>query len=371
MKERHHPLNANHMRHKAEHRAQGGPGAGWAALGVLTFLVAIVLAWALAFLVTNWLYGQISLHPAEIVRQIVTALAGLLFLALPAGVIGALHRPNEVAAFRSILMALQRIARGDFRTRVQAPLQRLDHPYNQLVHSINDMAEELGRMEALRQEFISNVSHEIRSPLTSIRGFAKALQDDRLDPAERRRYLEVIETESERLSRMSDNLLRLAALEADQTIQAAPYRLDRQLQRVLLAAEPQWSAKQIEVEAELQIVEVVGDEALLNHVWTNLLHNAVKFTPAGGRIAIRMRQETGEAIVEVEDTGIGISAEDQRRIFERFYKADPARVRTDDGSGLGLALAKLIAELHGGSIRVTSTPGHGATFSVALPGARN
>jgi len=368
VKEGRHPELAHRMHHGAVDRSHGRPRSGWVALGVLAFLVAIVLVWVLSFLLTSWLYTRLSLHPAEVVRQVVTAFTGLVLLAIPAAIIGNIQQPREQAIFRSLLAAIGRIAQGDFRTRVETQFPDSDHPFTQLVHSINDMAADLARMEALRQEFISNVSHEIQSPLTSIGGFAKALQDESLSSDQRRRYLEIIGAESERLSKLSDNLMRLTALEAEQPpLDPRPYRLDAQLRRVILAAEPQWAGKAIEMELEAAPLTVVADEALMEHVFANLLHNAVKFTPKGGTIRVRAVSDAGVWTVEVEDSGVGIPPEDQERIFERFFKGDRSRDRSQGGSGLGLALARKIVALHGGDIGVSSAAGTGATFRVELP----
>ncbi len=358
-------------RHRMEHRApkgHGEPSPWWSLLGAATFLAGMVLAWVAAFFASDWLYGRLSWHPGDLARQIVTSMLGIFLLAVPAVILGLMHRPSEQDAFRSIMTAIGRIAKGDFRARVETDLTMSGHPFTQLVHSINDMAADLSRMEALRQEFISNVSHEIQSPLTSIGGFAKALQDESLSIDQRRRYLEIIEAESERLSKLSDNLMRLTALEAEHPpLEPRPYRLDAQLRRVILATEPQWSGKALEMELEAGPLTVVADEALMEHVFTNLLHNAVKFTPTGG--GIRVRAASGESVwtVEVEDSGAGIAAEDLERIFERFFKGDRSRDRGQGGSGLGLALARKIVELHGGRIGVTSRAGSGATFRVQMP----
>ena len=239
----------------------------------------------------------------------------------------------------------------------------------QLASSVNKMALELDQMETMRQEFISNVSHEIQSPLTSIRGFAQALQNQRLSPEERRHYLGIIETESTRLSRITKNLLRLAALESEHArFEPAPYRLDKQIRGLILASEPQWAAKAIDMEVALEEIAVTADEDLLSQVWTNLLHNSIKFTPEGGRICVDLCRQDGSVECRIADTGIGISEEDQAHVFERFYKADRARERAANaGSGLGLSIVQKIVAMHHGTIELESRPGAGTTFTVRLP----
>ena len=351
-------------------------------LTILVFLAYGVGCQVAAFFLAGWLGPKLAVDLSPVARQVVTSFMGLLLMAVPPMTFGLMQRPREMATWQALLAAVVRISKGDFRTRVElVPIRGANnHPFVQLAHNLNDMAAELGRLEAMRQEFISDVSHELQSPLTSIRGFAKALQEEDLARADRQRYLGIIEVEAERLSRLSDNLLRLTALEADAPVMhPAPYRLDQQLRRILLATEPQWTAKRLGVEASLEDTRIVADQELLDRVWTNLVHNAVKFTPEGGAITVRTERQGAEIVVEVRDTGIGIALEDQPRVFERFFKADKSRHRdasgsgtgsgTGSGSGLGLALARKIVSLHEGRIELQSAPGRGSTFTVTLPAA--
>lgn len=269
--------------------------------------------------------------------------------------------------FGPVIEAMDKIAKGDFTIRIPSQIQD-NMILNELVKSVNNMALELDQMEEMRQEFISNVSHEIQSPLTSIRGFTQALQDADLAPEERAHYLTIIETESTRLSRITDNLLKLASLEAKQPkFVPQSYRLDKQIRDLLLACEPQWIAKSIEVDAALTETTIVADEDLLSQVWINLIHNSIRFTPAGGRLCIALTSRDNTIEFRISDTGIGILLDAQPHIFERFYKADKARERSNSGSGLGLSIAKKIIDLHNGTIEVESVPDKGSTFIVQLP----
>jgi signal transduction histidine kinase len=243
-----------------------------------------------------------------------------------------------------------------------------DQRFGELAQSVNNMALELNQLEGMRQEFISNVSHEIQSPLTSIRGFAQALRNDQLSNEERLHYLSIIETESRRLSNLSDNLLELASLEAkNMKFEPKSYRLDKQLRDVILASEPQWMDKQIDLEIFLDEIDIHGDEDLLSQVWTNLIHNSIKFTPEAGRVRLDLHRKGEQIEVKISDTGIGIEEEDKAHIFERFYKADLSRERSQGGSGLGLSISKKIIEMHQGTITVESRLGFGAAFIVSLP----
>jgi signal transduction histidine kinase len=264
-----------------------------------------------------------------------------------------------------ILDAISEVARGNFNVFIGADERS---PHNEMAEAFNKMARDLGDIETMRQDFISNVSHEIQSPLTSIGGFAALLKNDALSDDERRHYAEIIETESRRLSSLSDNLLKLSALDSEKkplTIRA--FRLDKQLETITLTLEPQWSAKSLNIEVDLDKCEYIGDEDLLSQVWVNLLHNAVKFTPNGGDIHIALTMNSEAVTVTISDSGVGIADEDKPRVFERFYKADKSRDRALGGNGLGLSLVRKIAELHGGTVTVDSEPGNGTTFTVVLP----
>ncbi|WP_379157021.1 sensor histidine kinase [Paenibacillus sp. sgz5001063] len=281
------------------------------------------------------------------------------------GLVAFATKGRERAFFMPILAAIRQIAKGDFHVELNS---REYGQFGSIIEGINEMASELNRMETMRQDFISNVSHEIQSPLTSIRGFARALRDEELSAESKAHYLDIIEAEGSRLSGLSDNLLKLSVLEAESfPFERKAYRLDKQLQEMILACEPQWLGKDIEVEAELEEATVETVKDLLSQVWTNLLHNSIKFTPQGGLITVRLKALEDRVEVEIRDTGIGIAEEELPRIFERFYKVDQARSTSGGGSGLGLSLVQKIVDLHGGTITITSRPGEGTACVVVLP----
>jgi two-component system phosphate regulon sensor histidine kinase PhoR len=344
-------------------------------LWFVTSMLYLTAGFSVTFYLTRWMYTLIGLTPPALLIQVVNSLGGLVLTGLSIRVLFRLFRSRVVAGqmrvFGPIIEALQRVAQGDFSVRVDNILDRHsqnDGVISELVNNVNHMALELRQMEAMRQEFISNVSHEIQSPLTSIQGFARALQNDRLTPEERCHYLSIIETESTRLSRITDNLLRLASLEAKHVkFEPKPYRLDRQIRSLILACEPQWAAKEIDMDVSLDELEITADEDLLSQVWINLIANSIKFTPAHGRIGIALQRRGRSLVFKITDTGIGISEEDQAHIFERFYKADKSRTRSSDGgSGLGLSIAQKIVAMHAGTIAVESRLGAGTTFAVSL-----
>ncbi len=327
---------------------------------LLLGIAALSAGWLLA----GWIFSLTG-RPPELVVYLASVALGILLAGTTALVIGRLaggfpDDPNRI--WNDLGDAMDRIARGDFSVRVSSPRSGV---LAEVVASVNKMAAELGSVEHQRQEFISNVSHEIQSPLTSISGFATLLRDSGLDEATRQHYLDVICAEAGRLSRLSDNLLRLSTLDSSDDIDRRPVRLDEQLRSVVLMLEPQWTAKGLDVELTASPVELNADADMLRQVWINLLSNAVRYTPDGGAVRVSMEASADSCRVEITDTGIGISTADLPRVFERFFRADKAR--SGEGNGLGLSLVKRVIDLHGGSVTVASEPGAGSTFSVILP----
>lgn len=265
--------------------------------------------------------------------------------------------------------AMDKIASGDFNVLVKT--NELD-PFNEVADNVNRMAKELGSLEKLRQDFISDVSHEIQSPLTSISGFAALLKKGNLSENQISHYANIIETESKRLSKLSENLLRLSNLESDNNnLNLKKYQMNKQIESILLMLEPQWSEKNITLDVSLDETTICGDEDLLSQVFINLLNNAIKFTPESGNIVVSLSSNENGIKCKISDTGIGISPQDQPRIFERFYKADKSRDRSLGGNGLGLSIVKKIIDLHGGKISITSEIGKGTEFTVWLPKAQS
>lgn len=261
--------------------------------------------------------------------------------------------------------ATKNMAKGEFDIRL--PTKRKDE-IGVLSASFNHMAEELGKLDRMRRDFVSNVSHEIGSPLTSITGFTKALKQKQMNEESRLRYLTIIEEESERLSRLSQNLLQLSHLQHDnQQVKFSSFRLDEQLRKVVIALEPQWAAKEIKIDLRLEPLTVAADEDLLRQVWINLLSNSMKFTPMNGKIVIDAVMENNRAVISITDNGIGIPQEEREDIFKPFHKVDRSRNSSVKGNGLGLSIVKQIIDLHHGDIQVSGNLGTGATFEVSLP----
>ncbi|WP_066069177.1 sensor histidine kinase [Neobacillus soli] len=333
--------------------------------GFFIFLVMITVSFSAAYFIVSYCYQLFGIETFNYSRHLITTILGFFIFGGAGYSLSKIIRSKQRHLFQEIIDALRRIARGDFN--IQLETLRREDPFTTLIDHINHMAKQLKQMEDMRQEFISNVSHEIQSPLTSIMGFARALQYDQLTHEERSHYLSIIETESKRLSKLSENLLKLTSLESEHhPFERKSYRLDQQIRNIILACEPHWIEKEMNMDVLLDKVTIVADEDLMSQVWTNLLHNSIKFTPIQGRIRIKLEQVDGKAIVKVSDTGIGISKKDQVHIFERFYKADKARDRSRGGSGLGLSIVKKIVEMHEGTIFVESEEEKGTVFTVTL-----
>jgi signal transduction histidine kinase len=270
-----------------------------------------------------------------------------------------------VRPLQAMTTATKKLAQGNFDIHVKV---KQKNELGILADSFNLMAKELSALEQMRKDFVSNVSHEIQSPLTSIRGYSEMLKDKDLTTEERNSFLQIIQEETERLSRLSENLLKLASLESNHhPFHPETYRLDEQLRRLVAFLEPQWSKKHLEIDVKLEKIKIFADQDQLSQVWLNMLSNSIKFTPDKGNIAVELSADEQHIIVRIIDTGLGISKKAQQHIFDRFYTEDPARNRVKSGNGLGLSIAKKIVELHNGEIKVDSEIGKKTVFCVSLP----
>ncbi|MGY2612797.1 envelope stress sensor histidine kinase HitS [Bacillus pretiosus] len=334
---------------------------------IIALFTLLTIIWSIAFYVATSILNAFEVNVSSFVAFLISDMVGFVFIVLIWTLIGILMRPKREAMIWTIIEPIQKITKGDFSVKIRNE-EKYDGEIGVLVKSINDMTDELNAMEKMRQEFVSNVSHEIQSPLTSIKGFARALQDDNLSEEKRKHYLTIIETETTRLSKLSQNLLKLTLLEAEEyTPERVAYRLDQQLKQIVLNSEPLWDKKEIELALDLEKVHIIADQESMSQVWINLIHNSIKFTPIGGTITIQLKEYETLVEVRIRDSGIGISEEQKQHIFERFYKADSSRNRTYGGSGLGLAIVKKVLDLHQGEIKVESKEGNGTEFIVCIP----
>ncbi len=270
-----------------------------------------------------------------------------------------------LSPLNEMIDATERIAKGDFKVHIQETFAEKSD-FGRLQRSFNHMAAELDGIEMFRKDFINNFSHEFKTPIVSLRGFAHQLQAGGLSPEEEREYIRIIAAESDRLSNMATNILLLSKLENQAIVtDRTEFYLDEQIRTCLLLLEKQWTDGEIELNIDLDEVKYRFNEDMLSHVWVNLLSNAFKFTPKGGMVTCKLRADETAVTVVISDTGAGMSEDVVGHIFEKFYQGDTSH--TGAGNGIGLTIVGRILELCGGTVRVESKLGMGSTFTVTLP----
>ena len=267
---------------------------------------------------------------------------------------------DPIAKLRS---AMREVADGDFK--VEAKCESRIQDVQDIYDSFNSMVRELSTTETLQTDFISDVSHEFKTPINAIEGYASLLEGEP-SPEEQRAYVEKILFNTRRLSALTGNILLLSKL-SNQSIlpQKTQFRLDEQIRQAIVALEQKWSEKELGFEVELAETPFFGYESLLPHVWTNLIGNAVKFSPKGGEIRIKMMRTEGAVVFTIEDDGPGIVPGDEEHIFTKFYQSESSHGM--EGNGLGLALVRQIVEMSGGSVDVQNLEVGGCRFTVRLP----
>ena len=264
---------------------------------------------------------------------------------------------------KRLRLAMGKVAKGDFTIQLQT--KSTSREIKQIYSGFNLMTQELRSTEVLQTDFVSNVSHEFKTPLGAIEGYATLLQDcENLTP-QQREYVEKIVFNTQRLSSLTGSILLLSKLENQQIPTGhTAFSLDEQIRQTIVAMESAWSGKNIELDVELEPVEYFGNEALMRHVWSNLLSNAVKFSPDGGTIRIALTQQKEQITFQIRDHGPGISEEARKHIFTRFFQADSSHKQ--EGNGLGLALVDKILNLEKGKISVENCLDGGCEFTVIL-----
>ena len=259
--------------------------------------------------------------------------------------------------------AMDKVAEGDFSVRLEE--RSSSKEIMEIYTGFNLMAHELSSTEILQTDFVSNVSHEFKTPINAIEGYSTLLQDSENLEADQREYIDKILFNTQRLSSLVGSILLLSKLENQQIpSHQVEYRLDEQIRQSIVALEPAWEKKDIEFDVELDRVSYLGNEPMMRQVWDNLISNAIKFSPSGGTVKIHLVKKLKKLIFTVEDQGPGLSEEAQKHIFDKFYQADASHKQ--EGNGLGLALVKRILTIEKGQITAENIPEGGCRFTVTL-----
>lgn len=280
-------------------------------------------------------------------------------------VIAGVFSKKPLRPLREMMSAADKIAAGDYSVRLDL---KGPEEFRQLSNKFNHMAEELGSVELLRTDFVNNFSHEFKTPIVSIRGFARALKWDDLSEQEREEYLDIIISESERLSALSTNVLYLSKLEKQSILtDKRKFNVSEQIRLVIALLDRKFTEKNLHIVFDSQEYFLTGNEEMLKQVWINLIDNAIKFSPNDGVITVTISQDNFHTHISVSNEGTGIEPAAQAHIFDKFYQADPSHAAY--GNGLGLSIVKKIVDLHGGQITVKSdtVTTFAVTFNNELP----
>ena len=308
-------------------------------------------------------YSLYILRPERVDYDPLVGLGVLIPMALMMELFTFFISRHLLKKFSRLSDAIIKVANGDYSVSLDE--KRLA-PLTKVVRNFNDMTLQLQSVETLRSDFISEFSHEFKTPIVSINGFAQLLLDESLPEAERREYLGIIASESERLSFLAEQTMLLSKLDTQVRIpEKEAYSLSEQLKQDIILLSNEWSSKNISVHTDVKDISYIGNKSLMNHIWINLISNAVKFTPEKGTIDITASELKDDIFISVRDSGIGMTQVQMNHIFDRFYQAE--QNHSIRGLGLGLTIAGKIVSLCQGSIEIDSTPGKGSCFTVTLP----
>ncbi|SHH67745.1 HAMP domain-containing sensor histidine kinase [Clostridium intestinale] len=333
-----------------------------AALVVIVFIIMISSALLSGILII--ILDKSNLMPPNGAGPIYLLIVGLIVSTIIGTILTFPVAKYFLKPLNEVISATREVTKGNFNVKVKELKRK--HELGELIDSFNSMTNELNSIEMFRKDFINNFSHEFRTPIVSIRGFARQLHKASLTENQRLEYTDIIIRESERLANMSSNILLLTKLENQAIITDKNcFSLDEQIRNCILLLQMQWEKKEIEFNIELEPIEFYSNEEMLSHVWLNLLSNAIKFSHKNGEILVKSYYEGNDIKVKISDNGIGMNDDTREHIFEKFYQGDLAHV--SEGNGLGLSLVKRIVDLCQGKISVKSKPEKGTEFIVRLP----
>lgn len=310
-------------------------------------------------------------HAGLIDLKVRTLLIPLIFLAVISLIVGTIASffisSLFLDPFRKLNDAMNKMAQGNYNVRLDL---NQNEELKQISDNFNRMAKELSSTEILRSDFINSFSHEFKTPLLSIKGFASLLQKKDLDEVKREEYLKIIIDESNHLSELSTNVLNLTKLENTEILtRYEDVQLDEQIRKCILTLQPKWEEKQIEFDLDLSEIHIQADASLLKQVWLNLLDNAIKYSYDHSTIHIMLIKTPENISCIIKDEGIGMTQDQLKHIFNKFYQADQSHF--EGGHGLGLSVVKRIIELHHGAIHAESELEKGSCFTVILPDSKN
>ncbi|MDE6000901.1 MAG: HAMP domain-containing histidine kinase [Clostridia bacterium] len=340
---------------------------GVSVIGAVMFFIAIAAVVTIAVLIYNLVDGKSGGNEKVIAGVMLAVVAVLALIVTVCDILRRSFMVNKPV--EKILAATDRIASGDFSVKLDIThsYRRYDE-YDYIMENLNKMAAELARTEVLHNDFISNVSHELKTPLAIIQNYAAALQDDKLSAETRTKYAQTLTSASKKLTALIVNILKLNKLENQQIKpEAERVRLDELLAQAVLGFEEAIDNKNLQLDCDFDEVSLITNAGYLEIVFNNLLSNAVKFTGEGGKISVSLKNYDNKAVVKVTDSGCGIDPKTGRHIFEKFYQGDTSH--SQEGNGLGLALVKKVIDLIGGQISVESELEKGSTFTVVLQNA--
>ncbi len=334
------------------------------ALVVLLILVTMAVSSNMLMLLIRFKVIQYTGDSAISARQLVGDL--VLGSVIVGSLFGTVLTHWVLKPVYKIIDAMEALSKGKFDTRLEFPsaMGALSTP-REVASSFNNMAEELERTEVLRSDFVNNLSHEFKTPIVSISGFAELLQTDTLSEEEQKEYIKIIAEESRRLANMATNVLNLTKIDNQKILtDVSTFNISEQIRSCLLLLENKWSGKELELEVEFDEYEYCGNKERLQQVWVNLIDNAVKFADHGGLLRIEIEDDDYELSVKISNTGATIPEDKMARIFNKFYQVDESHASM--GNGVGLSIVKHIVELHSGNISVESRDGL-TCFTVVLP----
>ena len=346
------------MKHKDTFKRTSLVWLYFALVAVLILVIVTLIMSAVMFLLFR--RGDIPPGPAGMFPlDFMIILGAILGTVVAILVIKQIFKPIE-----RLSKGLRRVSTGDFSVRLKE--KSMFAAIREMYGDFNAMAKELAGVETLRSDFVSNVSHEFKTPLAAIEGYATLLQNKNLSSDKAREYLEKIISNAHKLSVLTGNILNLSKLENQNNVpNRKPFDLSEQIRKTILMLESAWEEKNISFDLSLPDIQYSGDAGMLFHVWYNLIGNAIKFSEKNSAIRIDLRTAENKVYVTVEDHGCGIDEQTLPHIFEKFYQGDTSH--SADGNGLGLALVKRIVILCGGEILVKSKKNQGSEFTVVLP----